>query len=184
MSIKLENYEALLLDYIEGRLDAQTALALQRFIQQHPELGSWEELTGELPELEAERVLFDQKEALKKPEIIACEGIDESNFGEMFSAWHEGELTESQRQAVAKFLSLNPSLEDDFRLAGMVYLRPDEKIVFAGKSELMRKAVVVKLLTARYISAAASIVLMFTLGWWWMGRTPTDKQSPAGCGGC
>ncbi|MBK9292011.1 MAG: hypothetical protein IPM52_10350 [Bacteroidetes bacterium] len=41
----------------------------------------------------------------------------------------------------------------------------------------MRKAVVVKLLTARYISAAASIVLMFTLGWWWMGRTPTDKQS-------
>ncbi|MBK9292012.1 MAG: hypothetical protein IPM52_10355 [Bacteroidetes bacterium] len=117
MSIKLENYEVLLLDYIEGRLDAQTALALQRFIQQHFEFGSWEELIGEFPELEAERVLFDQKETLKKPEIIACEGIDESNFGEMFSAWHEGELTESQRQAVAKFLSLNP-------LSRMIFVWP------------------------------------------------------------
>jgi len=177
MNINLDNYEALLLDFIEGRLDAVTANALRRFVEQHPEVGHWDELTADLPELESEITRFEGKQGLMKPEIVPWANIDEHNFETFFTAMHENTLTDDERAAVEQFLRLNPRLEDDFRLAGMVYLVPDMSVVFPQKKSLIRKAPVVYLLTGNTLRIAAAIALMFTVSLWWFRQIPEQPQN-------
>ncbi|HMM11301.1 MAG TPA: hypothetical protein PKE03_04310 [Bacteroidales bacterium] len=177
MKINYDNYEAFLLDFIEGRLDAATAEALKRFIVQHPDLGSWDELTADLPVLEAEVAVFSSKESLQKPEIKVFGNIDESNYETYFTAWHENVLTNDEKASVERFLQLNPWLEDEFRLAGMVYLVPDEAISFPDKAAIIRKAPVIAMMTGNLMRVAAAVALLFTLSMWWMRQLP-DRTEP------
>ncbi len=172
MKINHDNYEALLLDYIEGKLDADTAKALRTFITQHPALGSWEELTADLPELQEENIDFPDKASLILPEIVACQGINEQNFEGYFIAWHENQLDADEKEAVKQFLHLNPSLEAEFRLAGMVYLQADDGIVLDSKEKLIKRAPVVQILLGKAMRVAATIALLFTISLWWFRQNP------------
>lgn len=175
MNINHDNYEALLLDYIEGRLNASTAWALRKFIEQHPYLGSWEELTADLPVLTEDKIGFPEKASLLMPEIVPCKGIDEKNFEDFFIAWHEETLNAEEKAALEQFLSLNPSLETEFRLAGMVFLRPDTNIVFSDKEKLIRKAPVIQIFTGQAMRVAATVALLFTLSVWWFRQIPESE---------
>ena len=65
-TINIENYEAFLLDYMEGNLSTEDFVALQMFAAQHPHLNI--DLNDlELVELETEKINFSEKENLKKP---------------------------------------------------------------------------------------------------------------------
>ena len=68
MSITTDNYEAYLLDYMEGNLGPEGAAELQAFIAAQGM--DWEELTEELPHLEAPRIGYPNKESLKKKATI------------------------------------------------------------------------------------------------------------------
>lgn len=175
MNINLDNYEALLLDYIEGRLNASTTWALRKFIEQHPSLGSWEELTADLPVLSEDKFGFPEKASLLMPEIVPCKGIDEKNFEEFFIAWHEDSLNDEEKAALEQFLSLNPSLEVELRLAGMVYFRPDTNVVFTDKEKLIKKAPVIQIFTSRTMRVAATVALLFTLSVWWFRQMPEGE---------
>lgn len=175
MKINHDNYEALLLDYIEGRLNASTAQALRRFIDQHPSLGSWEELTADLPLISEDYVDFPDKTNLLMPEIVAVDGINEHNFEEYFIAWYEGALSADEKTAVERFLMLNPSLKSEFRLAGMVYVLPDTNVVFSEKEKLIKKAPVIQIFTGRTMRVAATIALLFTLSVWWFRQIPDNE---------
>ena len=64
--INIENYEAFLLDYMEGNLSTEDFVALQMFSAEHPHLNI--DLNDlELVELETEKIHFNEKENLKKP---------------------------------------------------------------------------------------------------------------------
>ena len=68
--INIENYEAFLLDYMEGDLSTEDTVALQMFAAQHPHLNI--DLNDlEFVELNAEEISFNAKEDLKKlPQFV------------------------------------------------------------------------------------------------------------------
>ncbi|MBL7902513.1 MAG: hypothetical protein JNK73_10995 [Bacteroidia bacterium] len=63
-SINLNNYEAFVLDYIEGRLNKEEREALMQFVLLHPELNL--DLEADLPSIENDVLVFQSKEHLKR----------------------------------------------------------------------------------------------------------------------
>ena len=63
-NITTDNYEAYLLDYLEGNLGPDEAEQLKAFVAAQGL--DWDELTEELPHLEAPQIEFEDKERLKK----------------------------------------------------------------------------------------------------------------------
>jgi hypothetical protein len=68
MNINTDNYEAHLLDYMEGNLSPDEAKQLKAFIAAQGL--DWDELTEELPHLEAPTTTYEGKESLKKKAAI------------------------------------------------------------------------------------------------------------------
>ena len=66
--ITTDNYEAYLLDYMEGNLSPDEAEQLKAFVVAQGL--DWEELTEELPHLEAPQIAYENKESLKKKATI------------------------------------------------------------------------------------------------------------------
>ena len=64
INITIDNYEAYLLDYMEGNLGPDEAEQLKAFVAAQGL--DWNELTEELPHLEAPQIEFEDKERLKK----------------------------------------------------------------------------------------------------------------------
>ena len=63
-NITIDNYEAYLLDYMEGNLSPDEAEQLKAFVMTQGL--DWNELTEELPHLETPQIEFENKERLKK----------------------------------------------------------------------------------------------------------------------
>lgn len=63
-NINTDNYEAYLLDYLEGNLSPDEAEQLKAFVAAQGL--DWNELTEDLPHLEAPQIEFENKERLKK----------------------------------------------------------------------------------------------------------------------
>ena len=68
MNINIDNYEAYLLDYLEGELSPEEAAELQAFVTAQGL--DWDELTEGLPHLEAPQIAFENKERLKKQRVV------------------------------------------------------------------------------------------------------------------
>lgn len=176
MKINEHNYEAFLLDMIEGRLDRKDEVLLKQFILQNPELGTWEELTSTLPVLAAESYTFPDKHALRKPEAHSTKGMDESNYEEQFISFHEGLLSKQEQDELDNFLKENTKLRKEFTLFGKVYLKPDLSILFVEKEKLYQKIIFLSPVFVRNISVAASLLLLFSIGWWWLRSSQVDHK--------
>ena len=68
MNITTDNYEAYLLDYVEGNLSTEGAAELRQFVAAQGL--DWDELTEELPHLEAPALAYENKEGLKKKATV------------------------------------------------------------------------------------------------------------------
>ena len=68
MNITIDNYEAYLIDYIDGNLNEDETRQLQQFVAAQGL--DWKELTAPLPYLEAPQVAYNGKERLKKKATI------------------------------------------------------------------------------------------------------------------
>ena len=67
-NITTDNYEAYLLDYMEGNLSPDEAEQLKAFVAAQGL--DWDELTEELPHLEAPQITYEGKESLKKKAAV------------------------------------------------------------------------------------------------------------------
>ena len=67
-NITTDNYEAYLLDYMEGNLSPDAAEQLKAFVATQGM--DWDELTEELPHLETPQIAFEGKEMLKKKAAV------------------------------------------------------------------------------------------------------------------
>lgn len=68
MNITIDNYEAYLLDYVEGNLSESETKQLRAFVSAQGL--DWDELTEELPHLEAPALAYENKEGLKKKATV------------------------------------------------------------------------------------------------------------------
>lgn len=154
--INEHNYEAFLLDSMEGRLTAEQQLELETFMALHPELAL--DLEGfALTSFDPNQAVFPDKQTLKKTE---ADLVPEH----LFIAYIEGQLSTEDKQRVEKSCASNTSLAKELALYQRTIAKADERIVFEGKEKLKRRPKVIWL-NARNVSfaAAASVALLLML---------------------
>lgn len=126
--ITTDNYEAFLLDFMEGRLDADAVQELKAFVLAHPQLEIDLEDT-ELPTLEEEALEFDLKMNLKKNELPQSDD-------ELLFDFLEGQLDEVKRKAIESNLLDNKILATELEQWRKTILQPDRSEIYPTKAEL------------------------------------------------
>jgi len=125
--IHINNYEAWLLDYAEGQLDADRVAELKAFLAAHPQLGL--DLNDvELPYLETETIAFDNRNALKKD----AENLEDTAL----LHYLEGLGSAAERAAFEQQLQHNANLQAALALYSKTILKPDANVVLPGKHTL------------------------------------------------
>lgn len=179
MNINSHTYEAFLLDFAEGRLVAEEIVLLEAYIQAHPELGSWEELTEDLPVLVEEELLFVDKSRLKTPFLAEKElSIKAENFDSFAIAYLENELDLTEKQAFELLLETDKTHQTAFLILQKTILQPDKSIQFKGKEELKIKAGRKVALFMPWIGVAAGLLLLISVGWWFISGDTKPAALP------
>ena len=162
MEIHKHNYEAFLLDLLEGRLSAAEEQKLRTFLDEHPELVA-EMPDVELLSLEQPLIRYPESERLKK-ELPSVESIlTEANF-DMFSvARMEGDLTPVQEQEHKDMVLRDDEKRKEWHTWEKTRLAPMH-IPYPGKNSLKRKkAARSRMIWMGGLAAAASLALILIL---------------------
>lgn len=167
--IHIDNYEAFLLDRMEGSLPADLEKELDAFLAAHPYLA---EDLDDLQDLSfvAESIPFDHKQSLKKSER------DLVNDATLV-AYIENQLNPEEKQAVDRSLASHPALQAEFELYRKTILQPDLTIVYEHKAGLKRKPKVIWLNRDVVRYAAAAVLLLFLGLIFLWSRKPVEQGS-------
>ncbi|MDX1652769.1 MAG: hypothetical protein R3277_09780 [Brumimicrobium sp.] len=164
MKITRDNYEAFLLDLSEGNLSKETELELFSFLESNPDLD---------PELISEFVPLSADENIQiNKDLLNFEKISPSNRDYFFVAYHEGILTESEKEQVNQFLDTHEELRKEFVQYGKTIVVPSE-VVYSNKEELhsvdpaYAKPKIIRLWAIRAAAACLVIFLGSTLFFQW-----------------
>lgn len=176
MKINLHNYEALLLDHLEGRLSKQQSALLKAFINSHPELGGWEQLTAELPQLTVPQLNFPAKDQLFQADEADLPAYSPSD--EMMIKAVEGMASESEQAQLQQWLQNSAELRQTYRLFELTKLKADTGIVFPHKQKLRKTALLATRPGFARWSAAAAIALLAGWGWWFMANDVPMPSAP------
>jgi hypothetical protein len=145
--INIENYEAFLLDWMEGNLNQGDIALLKEFLKNHPEIHVDNDLLSQT--ISSSDNLFNEKQALKK-----------SLTDEDYIAYHEGDLSELEKQEVEEYVAINDTAQKDFEQYQKLKLSPLH-IIFNDKQALKKKGIIFPFKRlAYYTSAAAAMWLM------------------------
>lgn len=123
--INLNNYEAFVLDHLEGKLSTEDTAELKAFLVLHPELNIDLD-NNDLPYLENEISFYSSKEELKK------EKDDE------VISYIEGLLNEEQRKAFVKKVEADQEYRSLYNTYAGTKLMAETSVVFNGKEALLK----------------------------------------------
>ncbi|MGB0431303.1 MAG: hypothetical protein ACPGLV_12580, partial [Bacteroidia bacterium] len=157
MDINLHNYEACFLDYTEGNLNEQQVADLLLFLENHPALKTEFEQDFSDVTLTPQTLKFNNKNQLKKPELINAQNVDD-----FMIAQNEGLLNDKSSNELNAFVTAN-NLEKEQKLYSLVYLAKSNIHRFPNKRKLKKGGFVMPLF-ARY-AAAAAILLLIAFAW-------------------
>lgn len=158
MKIAIENYEAFLIDYLDGKLNPFQVAQLKYFVSQHPELGSWTDLTSDLVIVQSEAIIFEAKNEIKNAVIQNVRKINATNCDEYFIAYIENEVDEKTKSEIESFVTLNPDLATELTAFKHAKLVVDLSIHFPNKNSLKH---LVLPIYVKHILAYAAIALLF-----------------------
>jgi hypothetical protein len=159
--ISLFNYEAYYLDYLEGTLNEEDTALLLDFLEKHPECQVDESIMDTT--LDVENATFSLKQDLK--ETDDNEAITLENKDHFMAAYTEGQLSESKEKELFGFVEAN-SLEDDLKIAELVYFEPDMSHVYQHKESLKQdRTIVLWPYIASIAGVAAAFIIAFLLFW-------------------
>lgn len=129
------NYEAWLLDRLEGNLTADQELALDGFLLQHPELAT---AMDELPKVEEGEVQLTKldKESLKR-RLPPAGLVSKATLDDHLIARLEGDLDQAQLDALHIYLQDHPEHMRSERLFALTKLVP-EALLYAAKTDVAR----------------------------------------------
>ncbi|MGC9330361.1 MAG: hypothetical protein ACP5DZ_00610 [Bacteroidales bacterium] len=158
--INKHNYEAYLLDFMEGTLGAEDTKALESFLIDNPQLDAdIFDLSGLTLNPDAQ-LNFNHKNTLKRDEEMP-----EFNQREkLLIGLAENDLIEDEKQHAENLLSSDPSAIDDYELYLKSKLNPDKNITYPRKSALKKKAPLISMKQMQYVAAAAVITGLLVVG--------------------
>ncbi len=162
MDINRNNYEAYLLDLLEGRLTTQEVQAVRNFLLMNPDCAK-ETKEPNFWSLEKSSIVFPGKEQLKKEIPDASFMLTESNFDLFSIARLEGDLTDKQEKDHTEMVSKNRDKRKEWAewQQTKMIVAP---IIFPHKNQLKRrKRINGRVIWISVLSSAAAIALIFTL---------------------
>jgi hypothetical protein len=158
--IGLHNYEAFMLDYLEGNLSAKDTKALKAFALLHPELEL--NFDEELVTLETEHILFENKQNLKA-------GFSD----ELVIGYLENVLDENEKRQ-AEILAMNNTIfKHELELYKKTIAIADASIVFENKERLKRRPAIILWPQNNFVRVAAALLLLIGL-WFAVSRMVKD----------
>jgi hypothetical protein len=136
MTINSNNFEAYLLDYLEGNLDPLLTADLMAFLAENPDYERY------IPEYDSnlslsQSLVCPQKNSLKK-EFADVPEITPDNFDEFCIASCEGMLDKGQVSRLSGYIALHPDKQRDLDLYRILKLKPDTDLQFPGKEKLKK----------------------------------------------
>lgn len=174
MSINIHNYEAFVMDFLEGNLDKMKMQEMSTFLLLHPDIAM------EIEDLEKIQIQPEAKihlnnsfsEGLKKTAIKDKGIIHEENYESYFLAKLENDLNADEEILLADFLQENPSLDKEYQLVQSLSLKADENIVFQHKNSLYKKDQKVIV----FWSIASSVAAILLLAFWIFQPSPIQTR--------
>jgi hypothetical protein len=163
MGIDINNYEQYFLDHLEGNLSPEQERELSVFLKAHPELKQLLEDFDAGPVPAAEPIIFHKKNNLRKT-IHPTAHIHENNAEEWMVSSLEGLLNEAEEKELSVFLAANPVFDRGMESLRKTVLKADTSIIFPDKNRLKKKAPVLALSRAAWVSALAAAVLLLFFG--------------------
>lgn len=162
MTINRHNYEEFFLLYVDHELSAGERKVVETFIRENSDLE--EELVMlQQSKLKPDHgVFFENKKSLLK-QSSGNGLISEMNYEEFFVLYVDGELSDSEKSDVEKFIFQYPHLRQELDLLHQTSLKPDLDIIFEKKEILFRheeKPAGALILPWLRFSAAAAILLL------------------------
>lgn len=162
MKINRNNYEAFLLDWMEGNLSQADQQKLRDFLQLNPDYAMLHDHSDPWI-LEVHKVGFSGKELLKKKFPNAASSLTASNFDLFSIARMEGDLTIAQEEAHESMVEKDAGRRSEWvQWKQTKLLAP--AVEFQGKDKLKKsKGIRNRIIWLSVVSAAAAVALLFTL---------------------
>ena len=165
MKINRNNYEAFIIDYLDGKLDPVEAAELFRFLSQNPDIESEFGNFGNIKLINPTEASFD-KTKLKK-DFSDIESISNDNFDEFCVARYEGDLSENDKLRLEEYLKKHPEKQKDFEQYSYTKLTPDYNIKFPHKGNIKKISPFIRprnmLIYATSLAAAVLLLIMFVI---------------------
>ena len=160
MQIDKNNYEAYLLDYMEGTLDGKGRGALALFFRQYPDLRV--DLDGyESAHLMPDNnLVYAEKQLLKRLEVRCFGPIHQENYEEWIIAFLEGDLSPGGQNDFDGFVKLNPAVQQEIAAFKSTFLVPDQAVIYQAKEGLKKKVPFYYRTVIIWPSAVAAIMII------------------------
>jgi hypothetical protein len=163
MTINLNNFEAYMLDYLEGNLDPLLSAELMAFLAENPAFEKY------LPEYDS-RISFSGthgyplKNNLKK-DFADIPEITPENFDEFCIAACEGLLGDRDMARISVYIAHYRERQNNLDLFRKLKLQPDFAVVYTRKSQLKKSIAQHQKLRYLYLTVglAASMALLIML---------------------
>ncbi|PLX07131.1 MAG: hypothetical protein C0598_13400 [Marinilabiliales bacterium] len=173
MSINLNNYEVYLMDHLDGNLSVDLERELMLFLEKHPDIKSEFENFEDV-KISDENLVFENKNSLKRNDILPTENINEENYEEFFVAYYEGDLSADNEKEILRFVELNPELKKEFKLHSSLILTT-ENIEFEYKDKLKKRRTIA-VWQFQSLATAASVALLISVFWFLSNNQPIKKS--------
>lgn len=132
--INQHNYEEFFLLYVDGELSAADKQAVERFVQENPDLAVELDMLQQ-SQLPVDDLAFENKGQLYRSESAE---INSANCQEQFLLYVDNELNAAEKENVERFVLQHPSLQESFTRLKRTKLEP-EQLAFPDKTLLYRK---------------------------------------------
>jgi len=167
--ITRDNYEMYFVMYVDNELSAADRKAVERFVQQNPDLEEELVMLQQSVLRADDSIVFEQKELLFK-DAAADIQINQQNYEEYFVLYGDDELTNEEKDKVEQFVYKHPQYQAEFELIQQVKLVPDKALTFPDKTYLYRTeeddSRVIAFPWWRLSAAAIAFVVIGSLAWY------------------
>lgn len=171
MEININNYEEIIIDFLDGKLDDDAVAELFVFLDQNPAIKSeFDLLNTNQTALPVEPIAFDFSGLLKQ------EKINVADYSDKLIALLENDLTPEETKSLETEIKTYSELAAEFELFKKTKLVPENDIVFANKQVLTKKGGFTMIpLFARY-SAIAAIFIAIVMGVYFFTNKNNGEQ--------
>lgn len=168
MSINRTNYEEYLMDYLDGKLDANGVSEVLLFLEQHPDIKEEFDGIADLTVSGNTSEKVPSFEHLKQKEFKHVR----KDYENLLISELEGNLSAAELVALQKGILLYPELSREQSLFASTILQPDDSVTYPNKQKLKKGSLWV--VHRNTLVRAAAILLVTMSAGWFLMRNQTE----------